>query len=266
MKIKTNAETQLKRVPMPGSERRGRSKSARTHQTWKGLDEQNCRINRSALETEKEHKRKNNHLHVLTYNLKYGIADLPQRSLLMEQLKTLHRFKYDIIGICETRARGEQRMVWKDTGDELIIGGGSGTHHVGGVGFTINKKIADKVIEVIIHSSRIATLKLDVGKKKPLLIVQVYALHIGHGIQEIESFYSELAHHLKQPASQKLVIGDFNAQVGTRPVNTRYVGNFTGRSWSEQLYMKIKPWSEGYVCDPPSIPQLISNIMFHVVA
>ncbi|EYB98810.1 hypothetical protein Y032_0128g1455 [Ancylostoma ceylanicum] len=48
----------------------------------------------------------------------------------MEQLKTLHRFKYDIIGICETRAREEQRMVWKDTGDELIIGGGSGTHHL----------------------------------------------------------------------------------------------------------------------------------------
>ncbi|EYC10353.1 hypothetical protein Y032_0056g2696 [Ancylostoma ceylanicum] len=123
-------------------------------------------------------------------------------------------------------------MVRKDTGDELIIGSGSGTHHAHGVGFII-RNIAEKLIEVIIHSSRIATLKLNVGRKKPLLTVQVYAPHIGCGIEEIESFYSEFAHHLKQPAFQKLVIGDFNAQIGTRPVNTRYVGKFTGKSWSD---------------------------------
>ncbi|EYC17425.1 hypothetical protein Y032_0030g2041 [Ancylostoma ceylanicum] len=71
-------------------------------------------------------------------------------------LKTLHRFKYEIIGICETRAKEEQRMVWRDTEDKLTIGTGSGTHHFGDVGFIIKKKIADKVTEAIIHYSRIA--------------------------------------------------------------------------------------------------------------
>ncbi|KIH47068.1 hypothetical protein ANCDUO_22877 [Ancylostoma duodenale] len=44
---------------------------------------------------------------------------------------------------------------------------------------------------------------------------------------------NEWTHHLKQPAYQKLIIGDFNTQIGTRPANTRYVGKFAGKNWTE---------------------------------
>ncbi|CAF4861446.1 unnamed protein product, partial [Rotaria socialis] len=53
-------------------------------------------------------------------------------------MNQLSKFKYDIIGLCETRAKVESRTKWIQTGDELVIGEGNGQQRVGGVGFIIN--------------------------------------------------------------------------------------------------------------------------------
>jgi hypothetical protein len=148
-------------------------------------------------------------------------------------MSQINKFKYDVIGLCETRAKEETRTRWKDTGDELIIGAGAGQHRIGGVGFIINKRIADRIIEVEVHSPRIATLKIDTGKKRPLLIIQVYAPHSGYADEEIERFYQEVEAKLQQPACQKIIIGDFNAQIGPKTTNQRYIGKFTGDTWTE---------------------------------
>ncbi|CAF4596598.1 unnamed protein product, partial [Rotaria socialis] len=146
-------------------------------------------------------------------------------------MSQLSKFKYDIIGLCETRAEVESRTKWIQTGDELGIGEGNGQPCVGGVGFIINSRIASHVVEVQIHSHRLATLKLDIGRKTPLLIIQIYAPHKEYGIDEIETFYSEVETHLGQPAYQKIVIGDFNAQLGPKDTNQRYLGKFTSGTW-----------------------------------
>lgn len=143
----------------------------------------------------------------------------------------LSKFKYDVIGLCETRAKLESRTKWLQTGDEIIIGEGSGQQRVGGVGFIINSRIVDRVIEAKIHSHRIATLKLDIGRKTSLLIIQIYAPHKDYGIDELEKFYAEVETHLDQPAYQKIVIGDFNAQLGPKTENQRYLGKFTSGTW-----------------------------------
>ena len=133
-------------------------------------------------------------------NCKYGLKDAPTKDLLIHQVS---KIKYDVIGLCETRGKAESRTKWTESGDELIIGEGSGQQRVGGVGFIINRRITNRVIEVQIHSHRVATLKLDIGKKEPLLIVQIYAPHKDYGMDEIEKFYSEVETHLDQPAYQK---------------------------------------------------------------
>ena len=115
----------------------------------------------------------------------------------------LEYIKWDIIGICETRSSSEFCSTWKENGHEVHIGAGFGQHLVGGVGFIINKKIAKQVIEVKICSSRIATLKIDIGKKQPLLIVQIYAPHSGYDEDEISMFYEEAELQLEQQACQK---------------------------------------------------------------
>ena len=148
-------------------------------------------------------------------------------------MNQLSKLKYDVIGLCETRAKAESRTKWVQTGDELVIGEGKGRQHVGGVGFIINRQIANRVIEVQVHSHRIATLKLDIGRKTPLLVIQIYAPHKDYGMDEIEKFYSEIETHLDQPAYQKIVIGDFNAQLGPKSDYQKYLGKFTSGTWDQ---------------------------------
>jgi hypothetical protein len=89
------------------------------------------------------------------------------------------------------------------------------------------------VIEVEVHSHRIATLKLNIGKKKSLLIVQIYTPHSDYGMDEIEKFYLEIETHLEQPAYQKIVIGGFNAQLGPRNQDHKHFGKFTSVTWDK---------------------------------
>ena len=91
------------------------------------------------------------------------MADASHKNSLMEQLKQLRPFKYDMIELCKPRTKHESRTRWKDTGDELTIRAGGGQHYIGGVGFIISKQIASQAIEVEIHSQRISTLKLNIG-------------------------------------------------------------------------------------------------------
>ena len=135
-----------------------------------------------------------NRLHIITANLKTGIKDAPSKDLLMNQLKSV---KYDIVGLSETRSATEARTTWIETGDELIIGAGSRRELIGGVGFVIRKSVVPHIVEVDIVTSRIATLKLNVGKKRPLLIIQVYAPHSGYTDAEIDSFYNQLEDQLR---------------------------------------------------------------------
>lgn len=180
---------------------------------------------------QKNKKRRNREtLRILTYNLKSGLKNEETKELFINQIKNI---KYDVIGICETRATTESRMKWKETGDEIIIGAGEGVRSIGGVGFIINKRIAEAIIEVNIHSPRIATLKLDIGKNKTLTIVQVYAPHGGYDTEVIEDFYTKIEKQLKPQGCYKMVIGDFNAQLGPKIANHKYIGNFTDSDWTE---------------------------------
>ena len=89
------------------------------------------------------------------------------------------------------------------------------------------------MIEVQVHAHRIATLKLDIRRKAPFPIIQIYAPHKDYGIGEIEKFYSEVETHLAQPAYQKIVIGDFNAQLRSKSDYQKYLGKFTSGIWDQ---------------------------------
>ena len=148
-------------------------------------------------------------------------------------MSQLSKIKYDVIGLCEARAKSKSRTKWVQTGDELVISEGKARQHVGGVGYIIKRQIANRAIKVQVHSHRIATLKLDIGRKAPLLIIQISAPHKDYGIKEIEKFYSEVDTYLDQPAYQKIVIGDFNAQLGLKSDYQEYLGKFTSGIWDQ---------------------------------
>ena len=130
-------------------------------------------------------------------------------------------------------------MKWVQTGDELLIGEGKGRQCVGGTGFIISRQTTNRAIEVQVHSNRIAMLRLDIGRKTPLLIIQIYALHKDYGMDKIGKFHSEVETHLDQLVYQKIVIDDFNAQLEPKSDYQKYLNKFTSDTWNHNETGKL---------------------------
>ena len=70
------------------------------------------------------------------------------------------KFKWNIIGLSETRKKGE-RLVQLNSGHVLYTKGGETS--IGGVGFLVNKDIKDRVVEFRGDSSRVASLSIKIN-------------------------------------------------------------------------------------------------------
>uniref|UniRef100_A0A3P9KP93 Endonuclease/exonuclease/phosphatase domain-containing protein n=1 Tax=Oryzias latipes TaxID=8090 RepID=A0A3P9KP93_ORYLA len=147
-------------------------------------------------------------LNVCTYNVR-TLKD-PEKEEELEQ--ELTGFKWDIIGLSETRKKGEQ-LKQLQSGHVLYTKGED--ESVGGVGFLVNKNIKDRVIEYEGEGSRVTSLTLKVNSKYQLQVIQVYAPTSSHSDEEVEELYEEIGKSMEKNKSQyKIVMGDFNAKVG----------------------------------------------------
>ncbi|XP_065064756.1 craniofacial development protein 2-like [Rhopilema esculentum] len=147
-------------------------------------------------------------LNICTYNVR-TLKD-PEKEKELEQ--ELIGFKWDIIGLSETRKKGEQ-LKQLQSGHVLYTIGEN--ESVGGVGFLVNKNIKDRVIEYKGESSRVTSLTLKVNSKYQLQVIQVYAPTSSHNDEEVEELYEEIGKSMEKNKSQyKIVMGDFNAKVG----------------------------------------------------
>lgn len=84
--------------------------------------------------------------------------------------------KYDIIGLSETRREGE-RLTRRLNGNIWHFFGE--TKGFRGVGFYINKNIADEIIEIKAYNERIAVAKIKISENINLAIFQVYSPTLG---------------------------------------------------------------------------------------
>ena len=111
----------------------------------------------------------------------------PEKEEELEQ--ELIGFKWDIIGLSETRKKGEQ-LKQLQSGHVLYTIGEN--ESVGGVGFLVNKNIKDRVIEYEGESSRVTSLTLKVNSKYQLQVIQVYAPTSRNNDEEVEELYEEI--------------------------------------------------------------------------
>ncbi|KAH7713416.1 reverse transcriptase [Aphelenchoides avenae] len=142
-----------------------------------------------------------------------------------ELMEALERIKFDIVGLSETHSREERHSKWKVgelRGSELHIGAADG--HVGGIGFIVNAKLSARIHSVDVSSSRVGVLKIKLGRRHLLTVIQCYAPHSGYEDQEVEAFYAEVERHLSARRGPVVVMGDFNARVGPREPDELYIG------------------------------------------
>ena len=120
----------------------------------------------------------------------------------------------DILGLAETRLKGNEPGKELRQGHILIYKGideGRGIH---GVAMIIGPKLSPYIQDVKLISPRLMRVTLQVKNKK-YNIFQVYAPQQGRSEEEKEEFINSLEENYNENEDTKtIMMGDFNARVG----------------------------------------------------
>lgn len=126
----------------------------------------------------------------------------------------------DLLGLCETRLKGEGMKMLHNNYVLVYSGGNEGRH---GVGVVVKEELAQKIGEVRYINDRILSLKLNMAEGK-IGIVQVYAPQQGRPVGERNEFYEILQETKDSLRNVKVVImGDLNGHVGVNRVGVEEV-------------------------------------------
>ena len=165
-------------------------------------------------ESRKEARARMSQLLTAKSNTKIGtwnVRTLYSTGKLAQVINEMNRYQLDILGVSEMR--------WIDSGktesDGMTLYYSGGTKHERGVGIILNKAMSGAVIAWEPVSDRIITVRLQTRLTK-VTLVQVYAPTNAAEDKEKDNFY-ELLQDVLDAAPEhdmKIVMGDFNAQVG----------------------------------------------------
>ncbi|KAK6742635.1 hypothetical protein RB195_010097 [Necator americanus] len=150
---------------------------------------------------------------------------------LMMQFK---KIKYDVIGLTETRRCHPLNAVY-ETGEELFLGT-CDSRGVGGVGVLVNMSMAKKIDPFEQLTTRIGRLRMRrCGPTPALTIFVAYATTSSYEEEEVEAFYMDLEKFYREEhAFYKIIIGDFNANVGPRRTPEELHIGIHGLQWNDQ--------------------------------
>ena len=102
----------------------------------------------------------------------------------------MDRSNFDIVGICETRRKGEGCLILNKSGHQFYYKGGN--THQNGIGFIVNKNIAGNVTSFKGFSDRVAQLTIKINSKYHLSIIQAYLPTSSHTNEEVDTVYEEI--------------------------------------------------------------------------
>ncbi len=143
----------------------------------------------------------------------YNARSLSSDDRLQELEDELDRINFDIVGICETRRKGEGCITLTNSGHQFYYKGGDTCHK--GVGFIVNKSIAGNITSFKGVSDRVAQLTIKINGKYHLNITQAYLPTSSHTSEEVDAVYEEIDNLVTtNKAYYNIVMGDFNAKIG----------------------------------------------------
>ncbi|XP_072046970.1 craniofacial development protein 2-like [Amphiura filiformis] len=145
-------------------------------------------------------------------------------------LDEIQEFKWDIIGLAETKREG-QGIVELQGGMWLYNHGKTEEDtEAKGIGFLVHPKLTDYVTEIKSYSNRVAALNLHLTGRDQISIIQVYAPTSEYDDEIVEIFYEDVSKAIEaNKGKYTIVMGDFNAKVGLYSQQPK--GNYPGL-WS----------------------------------
>ncbi|XP_069982173.1 craniofacial development protein 2-like [Penaeus vannamei] len=139
---------------------------------------------------------------------------------LKELTYELERYKWNVVGLAETRWTGAAEIATEE-GHKLWYSGEE-KEHMKGVGFLVHKNSVKSVLECTPISSRIISIRLA-AKPQNISIIQVYAPTKASDEEILEQFYKESEERIKQiPGKDVLIVQEFANQHKLVVANTLF--------------------------------------------
>ena len=143
----------------------------------------------------------------------WNVRTLRTTGKLEELTHEMSRYRWNILGLCETR--------WKNFGESSTLEGhklyfsGREDKHEHGVGFLVHKDNVNTVMGCRPISSRLITIRLRASPFN-ITIIQAYAPTTDYNDEEVEDFYEQLQEVVDQTPRKDIlaVQGDWNAKIG----------------------------------------------------
>lgn len=148
-------------------------------------------------------------LYVATYNARSTASEGRMEELTYE----LNKIKWDVLGISETRKRGEGSIKLA-SGHTLFYKGKEDSSH-GGVGIIVHRRLTPHIRHMKATSDRVIYITIKINKLVSVKIIQAYAPTNSYEDEEVQKFYEDVSKSINENKTYHvLVIGDFNCKVG----------------------------------------------------
>ena len=145
----------------------------------------------------------------------YNTRSLSSDDRIIELESELSKINFDIIGLSETRRKGEGCITLNNSGHRLFYRGDNTCQR--GVGFLVHKSLAGNITSFKGVSDRVAQLTLKINKKYNLNIIQAYLPTTSHPDEVVDSTYEDIENLLRESRAQmNIIMGDFNAKIGKK--------------------------------------------------
>jgi exonuclease III len=169
--------------------------------------------------TTKAKRTRNNDLQLNSWNVRTLAGPGELSALILE----LRHYRCNITAIQETKLKGNNSFVTRNGYSVFLSNGERGRVH--GVGFIVDKRWSDKVIDWTPINDRLCVLRVRT-KFFNLSVINCYAPHNEHADNEKEAFYDCLERAYKKCPRHdiKIVIGDLNARVGREEAFVPIIG------------------------------------------
>ncbi|RVE42997.1 hypothetical protein evm_012343 [Chilo suppressalis] len=153
----------------------------------------------------------------------------------------LGKIRWHILGLREVRREGEDTITL-ESGHLMYFRGGD-QQSQGGIGFLVNKSLADNVVEMSSVSNRVVYLIIKLTERYSLKVVQVYAPTLTHSDDEVEDMFDDISRalHSTTKTHYNVVMGDFNTKVGVQNCSESVVGShgFGSRNHRGQMLVNF---------------------------
>ncbi|XGW28882.1 hypothetical protein V3C99_008574 [Haemonchus contortus] len=163
----------------------------------------------------------------------FNARTLASEARIEDRMMQARKIKYDVIGLTETRRHRPLHAVF-ETGEELFLGT-CDSRGVGGVGVLVNTHLAMNIYSYESLTTRIGRLRLRrCGSTPALTDFVVYAPTSSYDEEEL-AIYMDLEKLCREDLTFfKVIVGDFNANIGARRTTEELHIGTHGMEWNKQ--------------------------------